>query len=170
MSQLLWGPQAWRLLHAVAYAWPDRVVDDRLAETGQEFVRSLLLVLPCRKCAEHVAGEVENVPLFSTRRQFQRYVRYLHNKVSQRVSGTKWTAFQAERYHNPTVWRLKHMVSRVLRIVGACVMAWAVLVWFYPPCQVYAVAALRTVLPSSEYEPSSVGSRDGTISVSASLA
>ena len=75
MGRSVWGPPAWRMLHALANGPRHALVPDLLAQ--------LAITMPCQQCRARLAEHLDETPDFArTREGMYRYTVDLHNAVN----------------------------------------------------------------------------------------
>ena len=84
-----WGPQAWHLLHAIAYTYPEEPTPAQ-KQSVNALYEALAEILPCQKCAQNLAKELEEYPPdVSSREALQRWTHQLHLRVTSRTNPAK---------------------------------------------------------------------------------
>lgn len=87
MKTSIWGPSAWRFLHAISFAYPEKPTREH-----KDAVRSLLLslrsLLPCEWCQKHFMEEMEHTnfeTIIESRDALSKWLVDFHNKVNVRL-------------------------------------------------------------------------------------
>lgn len=81
----IWGPSAWKIMHAISFDYPiNPTVLDKM--NYYNFYNNLQYVLPCGKCRNNLADHYKNFPItqevLSSRENLIYYVIDLHNIVN----------------------------------------------------------------------------------------
>jgi FAD-linked sulfhydryl oxidase len=85
MKTSVWGPSAWRFLHAVTFAYPDAPTEEQQAAARQLF-QSLRQMIPCGDCCGHYCTEIQShPPQVQSRDALSRWLVDLHNRVNARL-------------------------------------------------------------------------------------
>jgi hypothetical protein len=82
-----WGPQAWKFMHAVTFAYPDNPTPEE-KQAAISFFSSLSKLLPCEKCRDHfsIGLEVKPVEQFcNSKADLSRWLVDFHNAVNARL-------------------------------------------------------------------------------------
>jgi len=79
----LWGPMTWKMMHVMSESMPETLTADEQTDVTK-FFRSLVTILPCQKCREHLAllYDTGYFPQVDTKQNIKQSVFKLHNKVS----------------------------------------------------------------------------------------
>lgn len=86
MDPDLWGPSAWKFLHAIPLGAPSNKLSPELVRAYTEFIKLLPVVLPCGVCRKHFGETLRTTELsFSTSTEFADLLRRLHNAVNLRT-------------------------------------------------------------------------------------
>jgi hypothetical protein len=91
MKTNLWGPSAWKFLHAVSFSYPDNPSKEK-RESARELFRSLRFMLPCEECCSHYCAEFDKDPVdahLESRKQLTMWLVNFHNKVNERLGKSK---------------------------------------------------------------------------------
>ena len=79
----IWGPSAWKFIHAMTLAYPDEP-SEKQQDAAADLLRILAALLPCSVCRSHLTGHLrERPPEVADRMSFVYYVHWLHNKVNE---------------------------------------------------------------------------------------
>ena len=86
----LWGPGAWKFLHAISFAYP-AAPDDLMVQQFSAFFRNLPFVIPCPACGEHCHSYFQRhaeefAAAMRSGPALQRVLVDLHNDVNKRRS------------------------------------------------------------------------------------
>lgn len=86
----LWGPGAWKFLHAISFAYP-AAPDDLMVQQFSAFFRNLPFVIPCPACGEHCHSYFQShaeefAIAMRSGPALQRFLVDLHNDVNKRRS------------------------------------------------------------------------------------
>jgi len=85
MKTSVWGPSAWRFLHAVSFAYPEAPSAEQKAAALQLFL-SLRHMIPCGDCCGHYCSEIQrSPPRVESRDALSRWLVDLHNRVNARL-------------------------------------------------------------------------------------
>jgi Erv1 / Alr family len=105
MMTSIWGPPTWHFLHCISFNYPVKPTLKQ-KQDYMSFIKSLRNVLPCGKCRENLATNLEKLPLtmaaMESRDTFSRYIYKLHKTVNTMLGKpTKITYEQArDRYEH----------------------------------------------------------------------
>lgn len=89
MDTRFWGPSGWKLLHIVAYSYPDKPTIYDKQKYGM-FYSNLKYVLPCKYCRISLTGFMEELPVeksIDSKRQLTKWIYKVHNKVNAKLRG-----------------------------------------------------------------------------------
>jgi hypothetical protein len=87
MKTSIWGPSAWRFLHAVTFAYPEEPTDEH-KEAALNLFKSLRILLPCGDCCNHYCREFEKNGVeaaLGSRKELARWLWEFHNTVNSRL-------------------------------------------------------------------------------------
>ena len=93
MKTSIWGPSAWRFLHAVTFSYPD-VPSEEHKEAAIALFRSLRLLLPCGDCCSHYCKEFtsESISLAAESKQsLTKWLFEFHNRVNARLGKAEYS-------------------------------------------------------------------------------
>lgn len=87
MDTRFWGPSGWKLLHIVAYNYPDEptIIDKQRYGI---FYNNLKYVLPCKYCRISLNNFMEELPIekhIDSKRQLTKWIYKIHNKVNDKL-------------------------------------------------------------------------------------
>jgi hypothetical protein len=88
MHPCIWGPSAWKFLHAITFNYPEQPTESDIRSVI-EFFRSLPSVLPCDLCSKHLLQNYKNLPPedhTQNRATLVRWLFDLHNKVNESLN------------------------------------------------------------------------------------
>ena len=96
----IWGPHAWKFLHAEAQGFPDEPTDTDREHYNTLFM-TLRYTLPCPKCREHLSKYIEsNPPNVNNREDLEKWVIDMHNAVNMRLGQHELSYTEAARIMN----------------------------------------------------------------------
>ncbi len=98
MKTSIWGPSAWRFLHAVTFAYPENPSEEH-KEAARSLFRSLKLMLPCGDCCTHYCSGFALDPVdkhLDSREALSRWLVAFHNKVNARLGKPEYAYEQAK--------------------------------------------------------------------------
>jgi hypothetical protein len=82
----IWGKDGWKFLHYVSLGYPENPTNTQ-KEQYKNFYYSIKNVLPCHKCAQHYAENIQNFPLtdniLSDKNKLINWVIDVHNEVNK---------------------------------------------------------------------------------------
>lgn len=87
MKTSIWGPSAWRFLHAVTFAYPEHPTKEH-KDAARNLFRSLKLLLPCGDCCDHYCKGMDSDPVephLESRDALSRWLVNFHNNVNARL-------------------------------------------------------------------------------------
>ena len=96
----VWGPHAWKFMHAVALAYPDTPSMEQ-KKAASQFFSSLEYLLPCESCKQNYRKELQAFPMSSaleSKQELNEWLTALHNSVNKRLNKTIMTAEQVLEY------------------------------------------------------------------------
>lgn len=91
MDTRFWGPSAWKLMHLVAYNYPEKPNKEDMNNYGM-FYNNLKYILPCKYCRISLANFMEELPIekyIHSRRKLTEWVYLIHNKVNNKLRKEK---------------------------------------------------------------------------------
>lgn len=83
----LWGPSFWKMLHTVAFAFPDNPTQEQCEAVKQLFY-CLKELLPCNKCRGHYTDYLDQHPIEDacmSKESLSKYVYDFHQAVNERL-------------------------------------------------------------------------------------
>lgn len=86
LSIEVWGPCAWKFLHAITFTYPLQPTDSE-REKYKQFFMSIGHVLPCRQCGSHFLNEVHHMDVekvFVNKESLSSWLVDVHNDVNER--------------------------------------------------------------------------------------
>lgn len=96
MKTSVWGPSAWRFLHAVTFSYPE-APDEQQRQAATNLFQSLRQLIPCGDCCGHYCTEIQShPPQVQSRDSLSRWLVDLHNRVNVRL-GKPLHSYQAAR-------------------------------------------------------------------------
>ena len=88
MHPCIWGPSAWKFLHAITFNYSEHPSDaDRQAMIV--FFRSLPSILPCELCANHLQEHYKSLPPedhLADRKTVVKWLFDIHNEVNKSLN------------------------------------------------------------------------------------
>lgn len=87
MKTSIWGPAAWKFLHAATFAYPD-VPTERHKEDALKLFQSLGSMLPCGDCCVNYSNEFSIASIskhLHSKEALSRWLVDLHNRVNARL-------------------------------------------------------------------------------------
>jgi hypothetical protein len=96
----VWGPNAWKFLHAVALTYPEQPSKEE-KQAAFNFFSALEYLLPCENCKLNYRKELQMFPLqpaLAGKQQLNEWLTALHNSVSVRLKKTPMTDQQVLQY------------------------------------------------------------------------
>lgn len=87
MDTRFWGPPGWKLLHQVAYKYPEKPSDIQKLDYGI-FYSNLAFVLPCKYCRNSFTKYIKNLPIetyLESKSKLTEWVYLMHNKVNGKL-------------------------------------------------------------------------------------
>lgn len=88
MDTLSWGPQAWRFLHSITFAYPVKNPSDAQKKQTKEFFTYLQFLLPCPECKQHYSQLLILKPIdnaLDSQDSLSRWLVNIHNQVNKRL-------------------------------------------------------------------------------------
>lgn len=92
MKTSIWGPSAWRFLHAVTFAYPEKPTKEH-KEAARNLFRSLKLMLPCGDCCQHYCKGMDSDPVdnhLESKDALSRWLVKFHNQVNERLGKSQY--------------------------------------------------------------------------------
>lgn len=81
-----WSSSIWFVAHTMASAFPQSPSDAH-KKAAKQFIHSLVKLMPCASCGEHLEEDLRSYPVkCENREEFERYVYDLHNRVNIKLS------------------------------------------------------------------------------------
>ncbi len=87
MDTKFWGPSGWKLLHSIAYTYPDKPTSEDKRHYGI-FYSNLKFILPCKYCRKSLTGFYKTLPIeqhLENRRVITKWMYEIHNKVNNKL-------------------------------------------------------------------------------------
>lgn len=164
MDTRVWGPHGWKLIHTVAFNYPEHPTDDDKARYTS-FFHSLADVLPCETCRQHFGDLLKEYPVtkgLKSREAMSRWSVEAHNKVNRRLkkpvvsyetARKEYEAIRGKTCVKPKAERCAPLVKsssecRVPRITPAVVFLFALLVALGVAIVVAYKACSKACVPS----------------------
>jgi hypothetical protein len=98
MKTSIWGPSAWKFLHAITFAYPEEPSEEH-KEAVKQLFHSLKLLLPCGDCCSHYCHSVDAdriEPHLKSRETLSKWLHEFHNKVNARLNKPQYSYEQAK--------------------------------------------------------------------------
>lgn len=98
MKTSVWGPSAWRFLHAVTFAYPDTPTQAH-KDAARNLFKSLKLMLPCGDCCTHYCSGFDTDPVdlhLDSRDSLSRWLVKFHNSVNARLGKPQYSFEKAK--------------------------------------------------------------------------
>ena len=98
MKTSIWGPSAWRFLHAVTFAYPESPSEEH-KDAARSLFRSLKLMLPCGDCCTHYCAGFALDPVdkhLESRDALSQWLVAFHNKVNARLGKAQYSYDKAK--------------------------------------------------------------------------
>lgn len=95
LNPATWGPSFWRVLHTVAFSYPEQPTDAQ-KQAAESFFNSLTELLPCEKCRKHYTAFLRENPVAahnSSGSELSEYIYDFHNRVNQRLGKTQTPSY-----------------------------------------------------------------------------
>ena len=107
MKTSIWGPSAWRFLHAVTFAYPDDPTEEHKSAVVKLF-ESLKLLLPCGDCCSHYCSTFNSKELqaaLKNRKTLSKWLFDFHNEVNSRLKKPEavWEQVEAEYLNDESI-------------------------------------------------------------------
>jgi len=99
MKTSIWGPSAWRFLHAITFAFPENPSESE-KEAAVALFESLRHLIPCGDCCGHYCSELARDPVqphVHSRSSLSEWLVALHNKVNARLGKPAYAYEDAAR-------------------------------------------------------------------------
>jgi hypothetical protein len=96
----VWGPHAWKFMHAVALTYPEQPSQEE-QQAAFQFFSSLQYLLPCEACKLNYVKELKMFPLqdaLVSKQKLNEWLTELHNSVNERLKKTIMTTEQVLQY------------------------------------------------------------------------
>ncbi len=87
MDTRFWGPSAWKLMHLVAYNYPDKPSKEDMNNFGM-FYNNLKYILPCKYCRISLDKFMSELPIekyIGSRKKLTEWIYLIHNKVNDKL-------------------------------------------------------------------------------------
>ena len=97
MNPSIWGPDAWRFLHTIAFNYPTEPTQEE-KDNHYYFFSYIADILPCPKCRSHYKNNLETYPIqLDSNRELNDWLIKVHNSVNISNGKPKWTYGQVYR-------------------------------------------------------------------------
>jgi hypothetical protein len=87
MDTRFWGPAGWKLLHQIAYKYPENPTNEDKLNYGI-FFSNIANVLPCKYCRKSYSKFLKNLPIenfLENRDKLTEWLYLIHNKVNNKL-------------------------------------------------------------------------------------
>lgn len=87
MDTKFWGPSGWKLLHSIAYTYPEIPTSEDRRHYGI-FYSNLKFILPCKYCRKSLTGYYKSLPVeehLESGRSLSKWLYEIHNKVNGKL-------------------------------------------------------------------------------------
>lgn len=87
MDTRFWGPSGWKLLHSIAYTYPEIPSQEDKTRYGI-FLSNLKFVLPCKYCRKSLTSYYRSLPVeehLESGRALSKWIYHIHNKVNGKL-------------------------------------------------------------------------------------
>lgn len=87
MDTRFWGPPGWKLLHQIAYKYPEKPDEMDKLNYGI-FFSNLANILPCKYCRNSYSKYIKNLPIekfLESREKLTEWLYLMHNKVNGKL-------------------------------------------------------------------------------------
>ena len=127
-----WGPAAWDFLHRSSFAYPDNPTKAQQDE-ALAFYRSLGVMLPCPKCAEHWTKMIKkSPPETESKDKLAKWLWARHNEVNVRLRKPQ-VSFRAARLKFDDRMRKKYAILSCARVfvmgIAVALLVMVVMSW-----------------------------------------
>jgi hypothetical protein len=90
-----WGPSQWRILHLMAYTFPDKPTAER-QKAMIKYIEGMCGNLPCEGCSHHATKYItENKPAVESKDALTKYFIDFHNFVNRKTGKRELTYEEA---------------------------------------------------------------------------
>ena len=96
----VWGPHAWKFMHAVALTYPEQPSKEE-KQAAFNFFTSLQYLLPCESCKLNYVKELKMFPIedaLTSKQKLNEWLAALHNSVNERLKKTVMSTEQILQY------------------------------------------------------------------------
>lgn len=96
----VWGPHAWKFMHAVALTYPEQPSKEE-QQAAFNFFSSLQYLLPCESCKLNYVKELKMFPIedaVTSKQKLNEWLAALHNSVNERLKKTVMSTEQILQY------------------------------------------------------------------------
>lgn len=114
METTFWGPSGWKLLHTLAYLYPND--NSRIApyhsETYKLFYNHLKYILPCKYCRQSIKNFMNTLPIepsIKSKVALTKWMFGIHNKVNNKLRKQRYCT-----YPNPSIITVDNNYSKLL--------------------------------------------------------
>ena len=125
MNPKFWGPHGWIFLHSVTMNYPKNPSNDD-KQLYRNFFSSLIIVLPCEKCAYHYKQHIKDDPIEPALENRDKLVRWLikiHNKVNADLGKPHYSYEQVIEEYKYKLFNMDRDETLVYKvIIGALIL------------------------------------------------
>ena len=96
----VWGPHAWRFMHAVALTYPEQPSKEE-QQAAFNFFSSLQYLLPCESCKLNYVKELKMFPIeeaLTSKQKMNEWLAAVHNSVNERLKKPVMSTEQILQY------------------------------------------------------------------------
>jgi hypothetical protein len=115
-----WGPPAWKFLHIVALAYPEKP-NDYDKQAYKNFYTIIKDILPCKVCGEHYNQHLKNHPLddniLSSKDNLVNWTIDIHNEVNKLNNKTVYDYDKARELITQPYYKSNNMLYLFIGIV-----------------------------------------------------
>tara|TARA_B100001057_G_scaffold59276_1_gene52562 strand:- start:1085 stop:1921 length:837 start_codon:yes stop_codon:yes gene_type:complete len=100
MDTTFWGPDGWKLLHHIAYFYPDNP-SKKDKKIFKLFYENVSLILPCKYCRISNAKYMKSLPLIqylNSRDELTQWIFKMHNKVNNKLRKQGYCIYKNPSY------------------------------------------------------------------------
>jgi hypothetical protein len=100
INPIVFGPYVWAAIHLICLGAP-KTLDDDLKQKYKDFFMLLPAVLPCRKCGNHLAENLQQLPVYNSLNSADDLFAWsvnLHNLVNTQLGKPTLTEMDARKF------------------------------------------------------------------------
>ena len=101
MKTFIWGPSAWKFLHALSFAYPEKDPSSEHKQAVLNLFASLKYLLPCGECCAHYCSTYDSDTLkksLGSREDLSKWLVDFHNSVNSRLGKPIYNYNDAKNY------------------------------------------------------------------------